>query len=155
MDGATSEIKLVCRPSSLDLPGHTLLVYDVRKPATSGIQRDRFAERVRAHARGAPSGRGHLSWLAIPFYVLFELLGPVIEALGLVVLLTGAAFGLIAWPEAAVFLLLALLYAAAFLENFGYRQLTVWWRLKGFFRWVTGRRHKWETITRSASVGAG
>jgi hypothetical protein len=126
---------------------------------------------------------GTVSWLAIPFYVFFELLGPVIEALGLVFFLTGAILGLIAWPEASVFLLLALslgmllsicaimleefsfpmyrqprelalLYAAAFLENFGYRQLTVWWRLKGFFRWVTRRRHKWETITRSASVGA-
>jgi cellulose synthase/poly-beta-1,6-N-acetylglucosamine synthase-like glycosyltransferase len=126
---------------------------------------------------------GTVSWLAIPFYVLFELLGPVVEALGLVFFLTGAAFGLISWPDAAAFLLLALslgmllsicaimleefsfpmyrkprelalLYAAAFLENFGYRQLTVWWRLKGFARWVTRRRHKWETITRSASVGA-
>jgi len=49
----------------------------------------------------------------------------------------------------------ALLYAAALLENFGYRQRTVWWRLKGFFRWVARRRHQWETITRSARVGAG
>ena len=127
---------------------------------------------------------GTVSWLAIPFYVLFELLGPVIEAFGLVFFLIGAVFGLIAWPDAAVFLLLALslgmllsicaimleefsfpvyrkprelalLYAAALLENFGYRQLTVWWRLKGFFRWITGRRHRWETITRSASVGSG
>jgi len=127
---------------------------------------------------------GTVSWLAIPFYVLFELLGPVIEALGLVLFVTGAVLGLIAWPDAIVFLLLALslgmllsicaimleefsfpvyrkprelplLYAAALLENFGYRQLTVWWRLKGFFRWITGRRHTWETITRSASVGSG
>jgi cellulose synthase/poly-beta-1,6-N-acetylglucosamine synthase-like glycosyltransferase len=126
---------------------------------------------------------GTVSWLAIPFYVFFELLGPVIEAVGLVLFLGGAIVGAIVWVDAAVFLLLALslgmllsicaimleefsfpmyrkqrelalLYAAAFLENFGYRQLTVWWRLKGFFRWVTGRRHKWETITRSASVGA-
>jgi cellulose synthase/poly-beta-1,6-N-acetylglucosamine synthase-like glycosyltransferase len=126
---------------------------------------------------------GTVSWLAIPFYILFELLGPLVEAFGLVFFVGGALFGLIAWPEAAVFLLLALslgmllsvcaimleefsfpmyrkprelalLYAAALLENFGYRQLTVWWRLKGFVRWVTGRRHKWETITRSASVGA-
>ncbi len=126
---------------------------------------------------------GTVSWLAIPFYILFELLGPLIEAFGLVFFVAGAVFGLIAWADAAVFLLLALslgmllsmcaimleefsfpmyrkprelalLYAAALLENFGYRQLTVWWRLKGFFRWVTGRRHKWETITRSASVGA-
>jgi hypothetical protein len=50
---------------------------------------------------------------------------------------------------------LALLYAAALLESFGYRQLTVWWRLKGLFRWLSGRRHKWEQITRSASVGTG
>jgi len=127
---------------------------------------------------------GTVSWLAIPFYVLFELLGPIIEAVGFVFFLGGATFGLIAWSEASIFMLLALslgmlmsvcaimleefsfpmyrkprelalLYAAALLENFGYRQLTVWWRLKGFFRWVTGRRHKWETITRSASVGAG
>ncbi len=126
---------------------------------------------------------GTVSWLAIPFYVLFELLGPLIEAVGFVFFVAGAILGLIAWPEAVVFLLLALslgmlmsvcaimleefsfpmyrksrelalLYGAALLENFGYRQLTVWWRLKGFFRWVTRRRHKWETITRSASVGA-
>lgn len=126
---------------------------------------------------------GTVSWLAIPFYVLFELLGPLIEACGLVFFVATAALGLIAWPEAAIFLLLslslglmlsisaimleefsfpmyrkprelALLYAAALLENFGYRQLTVWWRLKGFFRWMTGRQHRWETLTRSASVGS-
>jgi cellulose synthase/poly-beta-1,6-N-acetylglucosamine synthase-like glycosyltransferase len=127
---------------------------------------------------------GTVSWLAIPFYVVFELLGPLIEALGFVFFVIGSVVGLIAWPEAATFLVLALslgmlmstcaimleefsfpmyrksselalLYAAALFENFGYRQLTVWWRLKGFFRWLTRRRHKWGTITRSASVGAG
>jgi cellulose synthase/poly-beta-1,6-N-acetylglucosamine synthase-like glycosyltransferase len=132
---------------------------------------------------GNPRG-GTVSWLAIPFYLLFELLGPVIEAAGLVVFAAGALLGIISWAEAGIFLLLslslglllsvsaimleefsfpmyrrprelALLYAAALLENFGYRQLTVWWRLKGFFRWFSGRRHRWETITRSASVGSG
>lgn len=127
---------------------------------------------------------GTVSWLAIPFYVLFELLGPVIEACGLVLFVAFAALGLISWPEAGVFLLLslslglllsvsaimleefsfpmyrkprelALLYAAAVLENFGYRQLTVWWRLKGFYRWAARRQHRWESITRSASVGSG
>jgi cellulose synthase/poly-beta-1,6-N-acetylglucosamine synthase-like glycosyltransferase len=126
---------------------------------------------------------GTVSWLAIPFYVLFELLGPVIETVGLALFIVTAAFGHIAWAEAGVFILLslslglmlsvsaimldefsfpvyrkprdlALLYAAAILENFGYRQLTVWWRLKGFFRWVLRRQHRWETITRSASVGS-
>ena len=132
---------------------------------------------------GNPRG-GTVSWLAIPFYLLFELLGPVIEAIGLVFFVTAAILGLIAWPEAGIFLLLslslglllsvsaimleefsfpmyrkprelAMLYAVAVLENFGYRQLTVWWRLKGFFRWILRREHKWETITRSASVGSG
>jgi cellulose synthase/poly-beta-1,6-N-acetylglucosamine synthase-like glycosyltransferase len=127
---------------------------------------------------------GAVSWLAVPFYVLFELLGPLVEAVGLVVFVAAALLGVIAWPEAGVFMLLALslglllsisaimleefsfpmyrkprelalLYAAAVLENFGYRQLTVWWRLKGFVRWLGGRRHRWETITRSASLGSG
>jgi len=127
---------------------------------------------------------GTVSWLAIPFYLVFELLGPVLETIGAVFFVTAALFGAISWPEAGVFLLMSLslgmllsisaimleefsfpmyrkprelakLYGAALLENFGYRQLTVWWRLKGFFRWILRRRHKWETITRSASVGSG
>jgi cellulose synthase/poly-beta-1,6-N-acetylglucosamine synthase-like glycosyltransferase len=126
---------------------------------------------------------GTVSWLAIPFYMLFELLGPFVEAIGLVFFVLAAIFGLIAWPEAGIFIFLslslglllslsaimleefsfslyrkprelAMLYAAAILENFGYRQLTVWWRLKGLWRWISGGKHKWETITRSASVGA-
>lgn len=126
---------------------------------------------------------GTVSWLAIPFYVLFELLGPVIEAVGLVFFAAMALTGIIAWPDAAIFLALAMslglllsisaimleefsfsmyrrpselarLYLAAVLENFGYRQLTVWWRLIGLYRWISGGRHRWETITRSASVSA-
>jgi cellulose synthase/poly-beta-1,6-N-acetylglucosamine synthase-like glycosyltransferase len=130
---------------------------------------------------GNPRG-GTVSWLAVPFYLVFELMGPVLEAAGAVFFVTAAIFGYIAWPEAGIFLLLSLslgmllsmsaimleefsfpmyrkprelarLYLAALLENFGYRQLTVWWRLKGFFRWIMGRQHKWESITRSATVG--
>jgi cellulose synthase/poly-beta-1,6-N-acetylglucosamine synthase-like glycosyltransferase len=124
---------------------------------------------------------GTVSWLAIPFYVLFELLGPLIEAVGLVLFLLLAIARLIAWPEAGIFLALSLslgillstsaimleefsfsmyrkprdlarLYLAAVLENFGYRQLTVWWRLKGLYRWIKGGKHRWEKISRSASV---
>ena len=32
-----------------------------------------------------------------------------------------------------------LLLFAAVAENFGYRQLTVWWRLKGTFDWIRGK----------------
>jgi hypothetical protein len=33
MAGCSRRIKVVQRPATLELPGHTLLVYDVRKPA--------------------------------------------------------------------------------------------------------------------------
>ena len=42
-------------------------------------------------------------------------------------------------------LLLLLLYAS--LENFGYRQRTVWWRLKAFVT-VWKRGHVWGDMTR-------
>jgi hypothetical protein len=47
---------------------------------------------------------------------------------------------------------LLLLYLVAILENFGYRQLTAIWRVQGLFRWLFGRRHKWETMARSESL---
>ncbi len=47
---------------------------------------------------------------------------------------------------------LMLLYLVAILENFGFRQLTAIWRLRGLVRWLRGRKHKWETITRSDSL---
>ena len=33
-------------------------------------------------------------------------------------------------------------------ENFGYRQLTVWWRLKGIWQHLTRRNLTWGTMTR-------
>ncbi len=124
---------------------------------------------------------GTVSWLAVPFYLVFELLGPTIEVAGYCFVVIAALMGWLAWPEAGIFLALALslglllsisaimleefsfpmyrrprdlamLYLAAIVENFGYRQLTVFWRLQGLIRWLRGGSHKWETITRSASV---
>jgi hypothetical protein len=34
---------------------------------------------------------------------------------------------------------LGLLLVGAVAENFGYRQLTVWWRLKGTYDWIRGK----------------
>jgi hypothetical protein len=39
----------------------------------------------------------------------------------------------------------------AILENFGYRQLTMFWRLKGLLYWLFNAKAKWGTMTRSAS----
>ncbi|WP_405235283.1 glycosyltransferase family 2 protein [Lentisalinibacter orientalis] len=127
---------------------------------------------------------GAVSWLAIPFYLIFELFGPIIEVTGYAFIIISALMGWLAWPEAAIFLALAiglgillstsaimleelsfhmyprtrdllLLYLVAVLENFGYRQLNALWRLQGLFRWWRGGQHKWETITRSTSLADG
>jgi cellulose synthase/poly-beta-1,6-N-acetylglucosamine synthase-like glycosyltransferase len=127
---------------------------------------------------------GVVSWLAIPFYLIFELFGPIIEVTGYVFIIVSALMGWLAWPEAAIFLALAiglgillstsaimleelsfhmyprtrdllLLYAIAIVENFGYRQLNAVWRLQGLFRWWRGGQHKWEPITRSTSLTDG
>jgi len=98
--------------------------------------------------------------VALPYYVVFELFGPLIELLGyaafVVALITGQASVAytLAFLAVAVFLgsaisisaialeeisfrrcrrfkdLLALL-GLALVENFGYRQMSTWWRLRG------------------------
>ena len=124
---------------------------------------------------------GAVSWIAIPFYMVFELFGPIIEVAGYIFIIVCALMGWLAWPEAAIFLglaiglgvllstsaimleemsfhmypklrQLALLYFIAIVENFGFRQLTAVWRFQGMIRWMRGREHKWETLTRSSNL---
>ena len=126
-------------------------------------------------------GGGTVSWVAIPFYLIFELLGPIIEVAGYVFIIACAYFGWLSFPESAIFLgmsvalgvllsssaimleevsfhmyprtrELLMLYLIAIVENFGFRQLTAFWRLQGLIRWWRGGKHKWEAITRSASL---
>ncbi|HVS27515.1 MAG TPA: glycosyltransferase [Burkholderiales bacterium] len=106
---------------------------------------------------------GMVSWLAFPFITLFEWLGPVIEVTGYLFMISAFALGLISVPAFAIFLLvaigfgmllsmsslaleelsihlyprprqLAVLLAAAFLENLGYRQLVALWRSLGLMQ---------------------
>ena len=124
---------------------------------------------------------GAVTWIAIPFYLVFELFGPIIEVAGYVFIIVCGIMGWIAWPEALIFLglaiglgvmlstsaiwleemsfhmyprfkQLALLYLTAIVENFGFRQLTAIWRFQGLVRWLRGGEHKWETLTRSSSL---
>jgi cellulose synthase/poly-beta-1,6-N-acetylglucosamine synthase-like glycosyltransferase len=124
---------------------------------------------------------GAISWLSIPFYLVFELFGPIVEVAGYFVMVAAALLGWISVPAALLFLGLAIalgvllstsaimleelsfhmyprtrdvlrLYWVAILENFGYRQLTAIWRLQGLARWMLGKKHKWESITRSDSL---
>lgn len=127
-----------------------------------------------------PKG-GAVSWVAIPFYMIFELFGPIVEVTGYIFMIVCAFMGWLSWPEALLFLGLAIglgvmlstsaimleelsfhmypkfsqlcvLYAVAIIENFGFRQLTAIWRFQGLVRWLRGGKHEWETITRSASL---
>ncbi len=111
-----------------------------------------------------------------PYYAFVELLAPVIEAAGLVSLLFGLVFGVIDWNFAALFYLTAyglgtaltaftliledlsfhryetfrdrtLLFWWALVENLGYRQMTVYWRLRGIWKFLRGRKD-WGSMER-------
>lgn len=123
---------------------------------------------------------GAPGWLAFPFMVLFEWLGPLVELGGYVFMLFAFVFGLISWEAFAVFLFVAIglgillsasgllleemsfhIYPRArhlawlalivVLENFGYRQLNTWWRLVGLWRWATQGEASWGTMARKGT----
>ncbi|MGE5802188.1 MAG: glycosyltransferase [Gemmatimonadota bacterium] len=129
---------------------------------------------------------GRIGFLAMPFFAFGEMLAPVVELLGYLITGLGLAFGLVNLSFALLFVLVAwgygmllsiwavvleevsfrryrrfgdlfrlLLFAS--LENLGYRQLTVFWRLKAFANVWRGV-HVWGDMTRKgfgkASVAA-
>ncbi len=123
---------------------------------------------------------GFVGWLAFPFAVMFELFGPVFEVFGYLFMIVGFWFGLISWPAFLAFTLVSIvlgvllsisallleemtfhiyplrrqflvLLLMAVIENFGYRQITMIWRLQGLIHWLRGSKAKWGTMTRSAT----
>ena len=127
---------------------------------------------------------GTVGWLACPAMLLIEGLGPLVELLGYVVMTVLIVFGLLSWQSFGAFLLLAfgtglllsasallleevafrtyprprhlaVLLAAMVVENLGYRQLTVWWRCVGLFKWATGQKQRWGDMQRRGVAGAG
>ena len=111
-----------------------------------------------------------------PYYAFVELMAPLIEAVGLVGLGLGLVFGVVDWKFAGLFYLTAyglgtaltactliledisfhrydtfrdrvLLFLWALLENVGYRQLTVYWRLRGLWKFMRGRKD-WGAMER-------
>jgi cellulose synthase/poly-beta-1,6-N-acetylglucosamine synthase-like glycosyltransferase len=146
-----------------------------------GRQRDRWHRGladVLSRYRGVALRRryGSLGFVAYPYFLLVELLGPVVEAVGLVGLAFGLLTGSVDWPFALLFLLVAyglglimtvltlaleewtyrgygrgrdtlILLGWAILEPLGYRQVTVFWRLKGLWKYSRGRTD-WGVMTR-------
>ena len=111
---------------------------------------------------------GAVGLLSLPAYVLFELLGPVVELLGYVILPLAYLVGMLNLLSVATFFALtlllsmllsilavflddiafrrharvrdlALLTLASIVENLGYRQITVWWRVCAFWEYWRGQ----------------
>ncbi|QSB15800.1 glycosyltransferase [Natronosporangium hydrolyticum] len=151
--------------------------------AVLGRQRRRWhrglTELLLLHHRSMIGNRryGRIGLLALPFYLLFELLAPVVELAALVLIPAGMLAGvvdidfawrflLVAYGYAMVVSLLALVMeelvfhryrrwrdiaaiaAGAVLENVGYRQLTAWYRLQGSWSVLRGSKPVWGTMTR-------
>jgi cellulose synthase/poly-beta-1,6-N-acetylglucosamine synthase-like glycosyltransferase len=122
---------------------------------------------------------GWVGWFAFPFTLVFEWLGPIIELSGYIFMIVGFWLGVISVPAFLAFTLAAIalgilqstsallleemsfhlypqprqvfiLFLVAVLENFGYRQLTLIWRLGGLARWMLGSKPKWGAMTRTA-----
>ncbi|MGW2912419.1 glycosyltransferase family 2 protein [Streptomyces asoensis] len=125
---------------------------------------------------------GVIGMAAYPYFVLFELLAPLLEVAGLITVALGFGFGIISPSLAVLFLLAAFGYAillsllallldelglhryrrlgdlaavaaAAVVENLGYRQLTAWWRLQGWWASLRNGTPVWGEMTRSGFAG--
>jgi cellulose synthase/poly-beta-1,6-N-acetylglucosamine synthase-like glycosyltransferase len=125
---------------------------------------------------------GRVGLVALPYYWAFELFAPLLELAGLVLVVLGLALGVVNLSYAYVFLAVAYGYAilvtlaamtveelafhkydrwqdlratllASIWENVGYRQLTAWWRLEGWWAGLTGRKQVWGTMTRQGFAG--
>jgi cellulose synthase/poly-beta-1,6-N-acetylglucosamine synthase-like glycosyltransferase len=122
---------------------------------------------------------GVAGWLAFPFMFFFEMLGPLLELAGLVMMIAAFCLGLIDHHAAIAMLILVfgmgfLLSGSALLleemsyriyrrpcdlcilcltliaENFGYRQLNSYWRVLGMLRWLFKSKSVWGVMKRTA-----
>jgi len=117
---------------------------------------------------------GIIGMVVMPYYIFFEVIGPLIEVTGYFVVALSYAVGILSIKFLILFLILAILYgvflstAGVFLEeityrryprwrhlfvlllygvfeNFGYRQINSFWRLQAIVNFLTGRTH-WEHV---------
>lgn len=124
---------------------------------------------------------GVIGLLAYPFFVIFEMIGPLVELTGLVFFVFSYILGLtdvtflLLYVNVAILLGIMLSIAAIFLEelsfsayprwsdifkmclyalfeNLGYRQLTLVWRIKGYYSYFRGSQ-QWGAMTRKGFGG--
>lgn len=123
---------------------------------------------------------GRIGWLGYPFNLYVEALGAPVEFIGYCLIPLALIFGVVPPSLFLLFVVLSLAYGTflsvgavlmeeltyrrypryrdllvllgyAFIENIGYRQLVVWYRVQGVWRFVTGFK-EWEAV---AHKGAG
>ncbi len=119
---------------------------------------------------------GSVGWFAMPYFLIFEAAGPLIEVSGYVVTLLAVMFGLLDVVFAELLFLAAVVFGAMIsitsvlleemsfrrypkvrhllllaalgvIENFGYRQLTTYWRLTGVIDFLR-KKQGWGVMTR-------
>ena len=119
---------------------------------------------------------GVVGLAAMPYFVLVELLGPVIEFFGYVAMVVLFFLGALNTHIAVLFFIVALCYGVMYsvaailleelsfqrypkprdlavllsfgvIENFGYRQITAWWRVKAFWDYFRGKK-QWGKMQR-------
>ena len=125
-------------------------------------------------------GNPRYRWLgvgALPYFLLFEFLGPLVELLGPPSIVVWWSLGLLSLPFFVAFLVVSLLLGflisvaalsleefsfrrhpsgrevarlvwLAAVENLGYRQLTAVWRVQAFFQLLLGRKTAWGDMQR-------
>jgi cellulose synthase/poly-beta-1,6-N-acetylglucosamine synthase-like glycosyltransferase len=120
---------------------------------------------------------GRLGLVVFPYNFLFEFLAPVIEGIGIIYYLYLIITGQVNWPFAKILLVFVYLYAImittvailwdqlihryykswrevaglcmmAFLEPILYHPLIVFFALKGYFNFLTNRKHSWGNMQR-------
>jgi cellulose synthase/poly-beta-1,6-N-acetylglucosamine synthase-like glycosyltransferase len=120
---------------------------------------------------------GTLGMLSFPYWLLVEWLGPILEFIGLIILVTLVALGLVHWTYSLI--LFAMVYAfvlvistltiiyeelsyrqytsgrdliklwiLSFLEPFIYHPLILYWEIKGNFDFLTGKK-AWGKMSRN------
>jgi cellulose synthase/poly-beta-1,6-N-acetylglucosamine synthase-like glycosyltransferase len=120
---------------------------------------------------------GGVGMFAFPYFVLFEMFGPLVETLGYLLTVVGLLFHIISTYVAVLFFTVSIafgillstsavlldeltpckfpywkntltLFAAAVLENFGFRQVLTVWRAQGLWDGIRGKKTSWGVMVR-------
>jgi cellulose synthase/poly-beta-1,6-N-acetylglucosamine synthase-like glycosyltransferase len=126
---------------------------------------------------------GRLGFIALPYYFFFELLSAPIEVIGYLILPIGIALDLMDYRVALLFLCVTIAYGAILnlgaviidqltfrkfgstsdalklilgstLEHFGFRQLHLYWRMRGIYRWLVGKQSWGEMQRKGLKISA-